>query len=428
MGIIDGADLSFTFDILKVDRERRLVTGIATAENVDLADDVVDFEASLNAFSKWIGNIREMHSPIAVGKMVSYRPTQITFTGKTYRAIEVTVYISKGAEDTWQKVLDGTLSGFSIGGRVLKKESDFDKEGGRTVNVIKEYELGELSLVDSPCNPAAKISMVKKSADGQLVYDGGENMSKDLQNKNDADIVTDVELNDAQKEGLVKRMVSVLFGGESETLAKDAVTTSNSIVYGTTSGGYDTTTWTLPTTPNININVNPFDIAKGYKEDAKKSEDMEDEEETDEEVEKAEEESTEKVEKSEEEASDSVEKAEDDTDGGEDMDFEKLSEVLGSLLDDKLTTLKSEIAEEVDGKIEKAVGEVTEKVDATQASLEETKEEVAKVSDTGAMKKSVDTEDEVDDEETVEKSVESESFWGGVFVPTELAKALGYES
>ena len=42
------------------------------------------------------------------------------------------------------------------------------------------------------------------------------------------------------------------------------------------------------------------------------------------------------------------------------------------------------------------------------------------------MKKSVDADDTDEDEEVVEKSVES--FWGGKFVPTSVARELGYDS
>ena len=167
-------DLNFTFPFQKINQEQRIVTGIATADNVDLADDIVNFDASVEAFSNWVGNIREMHSPIAVGKLVDWKSVPVEHNGQMYRGIEVSVYISKGAENTWQKILDGTLRGFSIGGMVQDRKTKFMEKLGRNINEIVRYTLGELSVVDNPCNPAGMFAMIK-SVDGQLEY-VGENL------------------------------------------------------------------------------------------------------------------------------------------------------------------------------------------------------------------------------------------------------------
>lgn len=165
-------DFSLDFPITMVKKEERIVTGIATADNVDKVGDVVDFSASEIAFKNWTGNIREMHSPVAVGKAISYKPIKIKDeNGKEFNAIEVSAYISKGAQNTWEKVLDGTLRAFSIGGRIIKKEMMQGKmHNGRQMHVIKEYELGELSLVDNPANALATINLIKKADDGGFEY------------------------------------------------------------------------------------------------------------------------------------------------------------------------------------------------------------------------------------------------------------------
>lgn len=161
---------NLVFPFQKIDKEQRLVTGIATADNIDYEDDRIDFEGSLDAFSSWIGNIREMHSPIAVGKLIDYKPVPVLYNGESYNGIEVTVYISRGAQSTWEKILDGTLRGFSIGGISKEIEMDYDESVQRRVRVIKEYVLGELSVVDNPCNPAGLFTMVKMQQDGTLKY------------------------------------------------------------------------------------------------------------------------------------------------------------------------------------------------------------------------------------------------------------------
>jgi len=164
----DGDSLKLSMPIAKVDKERRLVSGFATLDNIDQHGDIVAADASTKAFENFRGNIREMHTPLAVGKMVSFRKE--TFfdkkSGKEHSGIFVDVYVSKGAQDTWEKVLDGTLSGFSIGGNVKKTDNQFNAELDKSIRVIKEYDLTELSLVDNPANQLSNIFSIQKTADG----------------------------------------------------------------------------------------------------------------------------------------------------------------------------------------------------------------------------------------------------------------------
>jgi outer membrane murein-binding lipoprotein Lpp len=167
----DNVRLSMPFN--KVDKERRIVSGFATLDNLDKQNDIVTPEASLNAFSKFRGNIREMHQPLAVGKMVSFKEDKFfdPETKKMYSGIYVSAYVSKGAQDTWEKVLDGTLSGFSIGGKMNKWDDGYDEKMDSKVRIIKDYDLVELSLVDTPANQFANILSVEK-VDGVDVVKG----------------------------------------------------------------------------------------------------------------------------------------------------------------------------------------------------------------------------------------------------------------
>jgi len=187
---------NIVFPFQKINEEQRIVTGIATADNVDYEDDRISFSGSLKAFSNWIGNIREMHSPLAVGKLVDYKAVPVSYRGKVYNGIEVSVYISKGAEATWQKILDGTLRGFSIGGQSLDASMEYDENLQRQVRVINEYVLGELSVVDNPCNPAGMFTMVKRLSDGSLAYDCSDDGSCELHDDDEFDETLDKAISD----------------------------------------------------------------------------------------------------------------------------------------------------------------------------------------------------------------------------------------
>ena len=109
--------VSFPIEMIK--QEERIVTGVATADNIDSSGDIIEFGASEKAFKAWRGNIREMHAPIAVGKAIDYEPVDLDIDGSSHKGMRLSAFVSKGAQNTWEKVLDGTLSAFSVGGRIL---------------------------------------------------------------------------------------------------------------------------------------------------------------------------------------------------------------------------------------------------------------------------------------------------------------------
>ena len=174
----NGQQITLTMPISKVDVEKRIVSGFATLDNVDRQGDRITSEASRKAFESFRGNVRLMHQPIPAGKVVNFR-TENFFdmeTNKQYSGVYVDAYISKGADNIWEMVLDGTLTGFSVGGNVKDSEPVLDAESQKTVRIIKDYDLVELSLVDSPANQLANIFSIQKTDHGN-VADGIFNKS-----------------------------------------------------------------------------------------------------------------------------------------------------------------------------------------------------------------------------------------------------------
>lgn len=463
---------SLSFPIQKIDKNKRIVTGIATADNVDQEDDLIEFDASLEAFSNWIGNIREMHQPVAVGKIVDWSPVPVMHRSKVYNGIEVSVYISKGAQDTWEKILDQTLRGFSIGGRALEKERQWLEAEQKSVNVIKKYVLGELSVVDNPCNPAGMFTMIKSSPDGTLTYESmqkGEINNDILEDSNDIYYCFDheyatigdnpncpvcakemIKIGEATNFNaeVVQKMLNSEKGGIreamelhekennatitdtmeslSEAQQKSVLSKFGEILFG---GADSATIATSSTSPNVTVNIDGS-LLKGLNTtgttdvldvDTSDAEEIEEEDP----IEKSVDVITEETDITPEASADETE-----SDNKEEIDvnldevLEKFTSVLDAKLDEKLDAVKAEIqaevAEKVEG-IEKSVSDVTEKV--TEQS-----EEIEKVANSGATKKSEVIEDDDEEIEVIEKSIKSESFWSGIFVPGEVANALGYES
>jgi hypothetical protein len=168
-----GNNVRLSMPIGKIDVERRMVSGFATLDNVDRQGDIVTTESSVEAFKNFRGNLREMHQPSAVGKIVSFKEDKYFDPSdkKFYSGVYVSAYVSKGAQDAWEKVLDGTYTGFSIGGNIKTWDDAYDEKIDKTIRVIKTYELHELSLVDNPANQFANILSIEK-VNGQNIVEG----------------------------------------------------------------------------------------------------------------------------------------------------------------------------------------------------------------------------------------------------------------
>lgn len=153
--------------LMKVDEERRLVTGRATQEVLDRSGEIFDYASSKPFFEKWsgdiskstdgksLGNLRAMHGNVAAGKL-----TAIDFNDAD-KAIDIVTKVVDEAE--WQKVLEGVYTGFSIGGSYHKRWTDAEKAQRFTADPC------EISLVDLPCVPTASFFDIQK-VDGTVMH------------------------------------------------------------------------------------------------------------------------------------------------------------------------------------------------------------------------------------------------------------------
>ena len=148
----------------KASPDQQIVVGYASSERVDGQNDIVDPEAlnqALGDYMQW-ANLREMHQPKAVGKVLSATPIRGTIQLKdgTKLTNPLRIICQIVDSDTWEKVKTGVLKGFSIGGKVLQASTN--KMNGKEVRRITGLQLHEISLVDRPANPDARIVLMKR--------------------------------------------------------------------------------------------------------------------------------------------------------------------------------------------------------------------------------------------------------------------------
>lgn len=136
------------------------VKGLATDATLDLDQQIADPEWLKSAMPKWFewGNVREMHSSSAVGTA-----TAMAEKGTGYE-IEAKIVDPVAAE----KIENGVYKGFSIGIKGYKLDKSADALRKAPGGIINGGEIIEVSVVDRPANPAAKL-VLAKSVDGELV-------------------------------------------------------------------------------------------------------------------------------------------------------------------------------------------------------------------------------------------------------------------
>lgn len=156
----------------KIDAAKREVYGIATQEVPDGTDEIFDLESSWPYFAEWSenaekatsgvskGNLREMHQLIAAGRLIQMDRDDAT------KSIRIGAKIVN--DDTWKKVDERVLIGFSIGGSYLKKWKDPSNKAMTRFTARPS----EISVVDLPCVPTALIDSIKSSSCELVKADG----------------------------------------------------------------------------------------------------------------------------------------------------------------------------------------------------------------------------------------------------------------
>jgi hypothetical protein len=426
----EGDNVRLSMPFSKVDVERRIVSGFATLDNVDKQADIVTTEASVKAFSKFRGNIREMHQPTAVGKMVSFKEDKYfdPESKKFYSGVYVSTYISKGAQNTWEKVLDGTLSGFSIGGKMNKWDDGYDEKMDSKIRIIKDYDLVELSLVDNPANQFANVLSVEKVDGVEMIK--GESLDTPIENvfwdaesgivmlsENDAEQsptngtpmqnIGFVEKNDNEKTDMIKFLVDSAKGIKTEinkevspmsetTITEDVVEKSDDVVEES------------QVAPEADATTEDA-VEKSYSEDKEKSmeeEKMEEEDET---------KSEDEMKSEDEEKSEAVDEEEGVSKSNEVIvnAVTEIQSTLTSAFSDLANTVKA-LHEQVSA-LSKSIDSVKNEVTEAKGQFNEFGKRVDAVEADTAFRKSGDLGEIVQESEPEQVQ---KSLWGGRFLKT----------
>lgn len=149
--------------LVKADQVNHLVYARAAAEELDKSREIMDYATAVPAFQTWskgfsdvtmgksLGNVRAMHNPRHLAGVVK----TLNFDD-TAKGVDVCIKVLDPVD--WDKIEHGGYTGISIGGGYAKKWPDpLDKSVTRYTP-----RLQEISFVDSPCIPSARIMEMQK--------------------------------------------------------------------------------------------------------------------------------------------------------------------------------------------------------------------------------------------------------------------------
>lgn len=421
-----GDSISILMPIQKVDAEKRIVSGWATTDIVDKQGDIVSIEASQKAFDRFRGNVREQHTPLAVGKVVSFKKDKYfdKNTGEVHNGIFVDVYVSKGAQDTWHKVTEGILTGFSIGGRINDTEDVYAKGMDEPVRMIKDYDLFELSLVDNPANPASNVVSIQKFDEEVLE----KNYLENVYWCNSSEMVIISEKSEYSCPDCNRHMTNIGFVESNDT---GKAQTIENLIKGFDKNSDDNSDIAIDDlaksiADNNEKEGNDMGILNRNKdavptEDIEKSEEAVVEEVAEQVIEKSADEATDEEapaeeaadveEAAEEVAEDAVEKSTTPAESNEEDLAKAVDEIKASVVDavEELAAAVKSIADKV-AELTKSVDTVSGEINVVKSNVEEFGQRVSAVEEDTAVRKSGDLGGIVQ-EDRVQKSM-----WGGRFL------------
>jgi len=148
------------------DPDERIVAGWASVEIVDLQKDIIPVKVLERAMYKYMdrgGHILYHHSNVPVGKVLRWEVKKHPETGKYGVWIEAKIFNEYETDNiVWNAIKQGKIKGFSIGGVGKEKKVKIKDADGKEqeVDLVTDIELNEISLVEEPANPLAKIEQI----------------------------------------------------------------------------------------------------------------------------------------------------------------------------------------------------------------------------------------------------------------------------
>jgi HK97 family phage prohead protease len=157
--------MTVPFDVKGARRKTRMLTGLASALARDLADDVIE----PTAYDAWLANFRAGRLPPVTLNDTHRYGSIYDVVGKLVRAERVPQGLMTAfefipddptAKAAWRRAAGGYITGLSIGFTAKARTPTADEHARGVKRVLTEVNISEVSLVQYPAQPLARIVSV----------------------------------------------------------------------------------------------------------------------------------------------------------------------------------------------------------------------------------------------------------------------------
>lgn len=145
-----------------------IIEGLASTYELDRGDDIIVPGAFANTLNRHASEGRPVRMLFQhkSGELIGGFP--IEFAKETPEGLfvrgEINLDVQRGRE-AYALAKQDVLTDMSIGFSIPNRDAvDYRREGDKVLRLIKEVELWEISLVDEPMNPGARVQTVKSAA------------------------------------------------------------------------------------------------------------------------------------------------------------------------------------------------------------------------------------------------------------------------
>jgi HK97 family phage prohead protease len=160
-------DIKGGFDVInKAEDSRRIIAGYASVIETDKDNDIIPkgtLQAGIESLLRdsEYSNLMLIHQNIQIGKIIKGYGNLSTHVDDN--GLFIVAEIRKDLDTSnkvWDKIMDGTLNGFSIAGEILLSHDECDER--QCVKVIDKLNIFEVSVCDKPVNSKSGFVVVSK--------------------------------------------------------------------------------------------------------------------------------------------------------------------------------------------------------------------------------------------------------------------------
>jgi len=180
-------DLLGNIKVIHKSDGQKIIAGYASLAVVDTENDYIPVEVlkeGLNTLMKdeSYSNIMIVHKNIQIGKILKkYEELKTHVDEKGLFIVAEIRDDLEIAKETWKKIEDGEIRGFSIGGEIIEEHEECDDK--KCIKVIDKINLFEISVCSSPVNKDSGFEIVSKCYVSEMLKNYNDKMKKSKNDK-----------------------------------------------------------------------------------------------------------------------------------------------------------------------------------------------------------------------------------------------------